>query len=137
MIFIDTNILIDVIAPNQPWRDWSIEKIELLGGEQPLVIDHIVLAELASGFSALEEVTDWLSRLGVEIRLLDDAAAFAAGQAFRRYRRSGPDRSSMLSDLLIGAHAQALDATLLTRDSAIYLSYFPELELITPEAENG
>jgi predicted nucleic acid-binding protein len=137
VIFVDSNILIDVIAPGQHWRDWSQGQIERLGNDQPLVIDHIVLAELASGFPTLSEVTDWLAQLGIEIRLLDDAAAFAAGQAFRLYRRTQQDRTSMLSDFLIGGHARALGATLLTRDRAVYERYFPELPLITPETDNG
>jgi predicted nucleic acid-binding protein len=135
VIFVDTNILIDVIAPDQPWRDWSLAKLEELGGELPLVIDQIVLAELASGFPTLEEATGWLANLGVEIRLLDEAAAFAAGQAFRLYRQSQKDRSSMLSDFLIGGHAHALGATLLTRDRAIYQRYFPDLDIISPETQ--
>jgi predicted nucleic acid-binding protein len=137
VIFVDTNILIDVIAPDQPWRDWSLDRIERLGGEQPLVIDQIVLAELASGFPTLDEANEWLARLGVEIRLLDEAAAFVAGQAFRVYRQTQKDRSSVLSDFLIGGHAQALGAALLTRDRAIYERYFPDLPLITPETDNG
>ena len=133
MIFVDTNILIDVIAPGQVWQAWSRAQIELLGGDTTLVIDQIVLAELASGFPTLEAATDWLAALGVEIRLPPEVAAFAAGQAFRRYRQAGRDRTSLLSDFLIGGHASQLGATLLTRDAAIYRTYFPDLSLITPE----
>ena len=133
MIFLDTNVLIDVMAPGQMWRDWSMERIETLGSEDALVIDQIVLAELASGFPDLTEATEWLDRLGVEIRILDEVAAFAGGLAFRRYRQAGEERSSILADFLIGAHADQLGANLLTRDPAIYQRYFPELALITPD----
>lgn len=133
MIFLDTNVLIDVIAPRQAWREWSLAQIERLGGDDVLMIDQIVLAELASGFPTLDEASRWLADMGIELRLLDDAAAFAGGLAFRRYRRAGSDRTSMLADFLIGGHAQMLGATLLTRDPTIYRRYFPDLLLITPE----
>ncbi len=137
MIFIDTNILIDVVAPEQAWRDWSLEQLQRLGAEHTLVVDQIVLAELASGFPTLEEATQWLAELGLELRLLDEEAAFVAGLSFRAYRRSSRDRASLLTDFLIGGHAQRLGAALLTRDARIYRRYFPELTLITPETENG
>lgn len=133
MIFLDTNVLIDIIAPAQPWRDWSLERIEAAGGDDVLVIDQIVLAELASGFPGLDTATAWLVTMGIEVRILDEVAAFAAGLAFRHYRRSARDRTSILADFLIGAHADQLGATLLTRDVGIYRRYFPDLTLITPE----
>jgi predicted nucleic acid-binding protein len=36
-------------------------------------------------------------------------------------------------DAKIGAHAAVLDIPLLTRDTARYESYFPNLQLIAPE----
>jgi predicted nucleic acid-binding protein len=135
MIFIDTNVLIDIVSPGQPWRDWSAAQIERLGGEQPMVVDQIVLAELASGFPTLADAGNWLADLGVELRILDEIAAFAAGTAFRRYRQAERDRTSILSDFLIGAHADELNAGLLTRDAGIYRRYFPDLPLITPETD--
>ena len=132
MIFIDSNILIDVIAPGQTWRDWSLARIKDCA-DQPLIVNQIVLAELASGFPTLEEALGWFAALGLEVRPLDDECAFAAGCAFRAYRQTGRDRASMLSDFLIGAHALQLEASLLTRDPGIYSRYFPDLTLITPE----
>ena len=41
-------------------------------------------------------------------------------------------RSSPLPDLYIGAHAEADDLTLLTRDAGRYRSYFPSVRLVTP-----
>jgi predicted nucleic acid-binding protein len=38
----------------------------------------------------------------------------------------------VLSDFLIGAHAEELNLPLLTRDPKMYRTYFPTLELITP-----
>jgi predicted nucleic acid-binding protein len=60
-------------------------------------------------------------------------AAWRGGQAYREYRKRGGDRPPLLPDFLIGGHAQALGATLLTRDPRRFRSYFPDLNLITPE----
>jgi hypothetical protein len=59
-------------------------------------------------------------------------AAFLAGKCFVRYRRSGGDRRSRLSDFYIGAHAAVAGMPLVTRDAARYRTYLPRLELITP-----
>lgn len=133
MIFIDSNILIDVVAPEQAWRDWSLGRIEQLSGTDPLIVNQIVVAEMASGFPSLDEVLAWLADLSIEVRSLDEAAAFSGGVGFRAYRRAGRDRTGLLSDFLIGGHAQQLGASLLTRDPRLYRRYFPDLTLITPE----
>jgi predicted nucleic acid-binding protein len=49
------------------------------------------------------------------------------------YRSSGGDRSSVLPDFFIGAHAAVLDVDLLTRDVGRYRTCFPTLRLITPD----
>jgi hypothetical protein len=46
----------------------------------------------------------------------------------------GGTRTSTLPDLLIGAHAAVLGLTLLTRDTARYRTYFPNLQLVVPDA---
>lgn len=137
MIFIDTNILIDIIAPAQQWRDWSFDQLDRLGREQLLTINSIVLAELASGFPTLTEATTWLGTVGIGLRTLTDEAAFHGGLAFRHYRADRTRRTSILADFLIGAHARELEASLLTRDATIYSRYFPDLPLITPETAHG
>jgi predicted nucleic acid-binding protein len=58
---------------------------------------------------------------------------FLAGKAFRRYRRAGGPRTTVLPDFFIGAHAQIAGMPLLTRDVRRYRSYFPHVTLIAPE----
>lgn len=135
MIFVDTDILIDILTPGQQWRDWSLTELDRLGRDQPLTINSIVLAELASGFPSLAESTAWLAKMGIEVRTLTDEAVFGGGLAFRRYRSESPKRTSVFADFLIGAHAAELEAALLTRDARLYRRYFPELTLLTPETQ--
>ena len=62
-------------------------------------------------------------------------ALFLAGKAYREYRRAGGSRTGVLPDFFIGAHAQVLGLPILTRDARPYRAYFPDVEVIAPEAE--
>jgi predicted nucleic acid-binding protein len=50
-----------------------------------------------------------------------------------KYRRSGGARTSPLPDFYIGAHAEAEKRTLITRDGARYRTYFPNVQIVTPD----
>ena len=46
---------------------------------------------------------------------------------------AGGSRERTLPAFLIGAHAAIADYKLLTRDAARYRTYFPELNIVSPE----
>ncbi|WP_375426840.1 type II toxin-antitoxin system VapC family toxin [uncultured Sphingomonas sp.] len=132
MIFADCNIIIDVINVDDAWSDWSREKLRALSeAGREVIINNVVVAEIASNFPSLDRLVAAMDQLDIEIIALDDEAAFAAGQAFRSYRRQHRERDAILADFLIGAHAEQLGAVLLTRDASLYARYFPNLPLIT------
>ena len=60
-------------------------------------------------------------------------AAFLAAKAFQIYRRRGGAKLSPLPDFFIGAHAEAADVPLLTRDPQRVRTYFPAAQLIAPD----
>ncbi len=134
MIFVDSNILIDIIELDPQWSDWSQEQLAAASGTGPVVISPIVVAEVAPYSGELDDFLEKIEIMGVQIEPLCSNSAFAAGAAFKSYRlqrgQSGP--KSILSDFLIGGHAQYLDATILTRDARFYRTYFPSVPLITP-----
>lgn len=132
MIFLDTNVLIDLLEEGE-WRTWSQKWIELLGADHELAINPVVFAELASRFDSSESLRRWLAAFPIAILALDEDIAFECGSAFRAFRRQYRERDAILSDFLIGGHARYLDAPLMTRDTRIYRRYFSELTLITPE----
>ena len=138
MIFVDSNVLIDIFGKDQAWRDRSAALVLSLNtaGEE-LVINPVVVAELAGNFPNVQALLQAVDRLDIEVLPLNDEIAFAAGQAFRSYRRSQKDRNGILADFLIGAHARHLSARLLTRDLTLYSRHFPDLEALTPETDNG
>jgi predicted nucleic acid-binding protein len=135
MTFLDSSVMIDVLTRDPRWNKWSATAIARAG--RNLVINHVVLAEISSRFSSAEAAREAVGELGVTILPMTDAAAFLSGRAFHEYRRRGGDRSTILADFLIAGHASALGVPLVTRDKRRLSSYFPELNLITPETDNG
>lgn len=136
MIFVDTNVLIDIFEPGE-WSGWSEAAVASGRAEAELVSSHIVLAELAAAYSAVEMLRQRLSAFGIRLLVLDDGAAFRAGRAHAIYRKAGGLHRAILANFLIGGHAVSLGARLLTRDRQRFASYFPELALITPETDHG
>ncbi|CAN5310768.1 type II toxin-antitoxin system VapC family toxin [soil metagenome] len=138
MIFIDSNIVIDVLSNDPTWKPWSETQLDAGVDRGGLVIDVIVVGELGRGFSTLAELIDTMGRMFLEIAPLDVSVSFEAGRRFLQYRRdrTAQDRPRVLPDFFIGAHALTLGIPLLTRDPRLYRRYFPELTLITPETDH-
>lgn len=134
MIFVDSNVLLDLVEPAGAWRKWSEAILSRI--DAPLVTSRIVLAEIARQFMSLEAELNFFTALEVEVLDLSDEAAFRAGMAHAAYRAAGGTREAILADFLIGGHAASLNATLLTRDRGRFAGYFPELTLITPETKH-
>jgi predicted nucleic acid-binding protein len=81
----------------------------------------------------MEDLDAMLASADIAVAEMPRSALFLAGQVFKTYsRRVGP-RTSVLPDFFIGAHAAALGAPLITRDTGRYRSYFPTIQLIAPE----
>ncbi len=60
----------------------------------------------------------------------DRDCAEIAGTYWREYRRRGGSRSRLITDFLIGAHAQVRGGRLLTRDRGFFRRYFSEIQII-------
>lgn len=131
-VLVDSNVILDVVTEDAEWLDWSADALERCAESGRLVINPIVYAEVAIGFTAIEELDDALPREYFTREGLPWEAAFLAGRAFLRYRRRGGARVHPLPDFYIGAHAAIAGYTLLTRDARRYRTYFPKLRLIAP-----
>lgn len=131
MIVIDSNVLLDVIVGGGEQAKWSRR---MLSSERDgLLVPMVVLAETARRFTSPEEQVGYVAKLGAKLVEMSPQAAFGAGRAFAEYRRRGGERAAILADFLIGGHAAALGAALMTRDRGRFAGYFPDLTLITPE----
>jgi hypothetical protein len=132
-ILVDTNVLVDLLTDDPVWADWSTDAFCACTDYARLVLDTPVYAELAVRYGSVEALEQMIEAAGLEREHVPWPAAFLAGQAFAAYRRAGGARRSPLPDFYIGAHAAVTGMPLLTRDAARYRSYFPTVELITPD----
>jgi predicted nucleic acid-binding protein len=133
VIFVDSNVLIDVLDRDPIWADWSAAQLHDAVGLTSVAVSQIVVAEVGPQFDDLDAFAAVLTEFSIRIDPLTDEAAFVAGQAFRRHRRFREGPKSILADFLIGGQAAVAGGTILTRDPAVYSTYFPDVPLICPE----
>ena len=129
---VDSCVLIDVLADDPQWAEWSITQLDALASKGPLYINPLILAETSPRFERAADLEDTLAGLPLVRDPLPWDAAFLAGQAFKVYRLAAGVKSSPMPDFYIGAHALVRGLRLLTRDARRYRSYFPKLELVAP-----
>lgn len=129
---VDSCILIDVLADDPQWADWSLTQLDDLGRQAPLVINPIILAEISPRFERADDLEAALASLPLVREALPWDAAFLAGQAFKIYRKAAGLKRSPMPDFYIGAHALVNGLQLLTRDAARYQTYFPRLGIVAP-----
>lgn len=130
---VDSNVLLDVFTEDQTWLEWSSRSLAAAAESGPLYVNPIVYAEVSVRFTRVEDLEHALPSTDFRRAPLPWAAAFLAGKAFMAYRRNRGSSSTPLPDFFIGAHAAVEDLALLTRDISRYRTYFPTVELISPE----
>ncbi|UVO53576.1 type II toxin-antitoxin system VapC family toxin [Sphingomonas sp. SUN039] len=132
MILVDSNILIDILEQDPTWFGWSSERLDHAKTSDAAAITPVVVAEVGPKFPTLEQFNTMIGKMLLTVEPLTDEAAFAAGQAFREYRRGREGPKSVIADFLIGGQAAVSGATILTRDPVIYARFFPTVPLIAP-----
>ena len=132
-IFVDSCILLDLFTDDPKWGDWSGEILEKYSQTNTLYINSIVYTEISIGFEKIEEVDSVIEQMGIKVLEIPREALFLAGKTFLRYRKNRGTKHSTLPDFFIGAHASVSSFDLITRDVTKYRTYFPKLNLITPE----
>ncbi len=133
MILVDTNVLLDLVTDDPVWAEWSQLQLRAAAATDALAINEAVFAELSVRYAVIEQVETMLARVHATLLPTPKPALFLAGKAFQRYRAAGGIRTGVLPDFFLGAHAQITDSLLLTRDLSRYRTYFPLVELISPE----
>ena len=124
---LDTNILIDILLPDETHGENSRLAVVAAHAAGPVVICDIVYAELVPAFGERALLDQALRDLNVELSPIDSEIAWEAGQRWTQYRRAGGPRTRILPDFLIGAHAALKADAFLTRDTGFYDTYFPDL----------
>jgi predicted nucleic acid-binding protein len=135
---VDTNILLDILVPNEQFYEASADALEEAAGEGSIVTSDIVYAELCIHFENQRDCDAFLESNEIRVQALTREAHFLASRAWRTYRQQGGKRARILADFLIGAHAQKQATRLLSRDRGFYRKLFPSLDLVDPSgAING
>ncbi|AVA23447.1 type II toxin-antitoxin system VapC family toxin [Rhizobium sp. LEGMi198b] len=132
MIFVDSNILLDIITDDPIWYDWSIGELDKASLVGPLYINDVVYAEISVRYQRIEDLDEMLVGTGVSIISIPRAALFLAGKVFDQYRKAGGTRTGVLPDFFIGSHATVSGLSVLTRDTKRFQTYFKSVTLISP-----
>jgi predicted nucleic acid-binding protein len=130
---VDSSVLLDVFTEDERWLEWSEAQLVQAAQRGAIVLNSVVLAEVAPRFSRIEALRDALPSMAV-IEEIPFAASFLAGHAHANYRQAGGAREAILPDFLIGAHAAVTKRPLLTRDPRRIAAYIPGAAVISPES---
>lgn len=128
---VDSSVLLDVFTEDPRWGDWSQSHLTHAAQRGAIVLNAVIIAEIAPRFSRIEALRAALPAMAA-IEEIPPAAAFLAGHAHAGYRRGGGTREAVLPDFLIGAHAAVTARPLLTRDPRRVATHIPGAKLISP-----
>jgi predicted nucleic acid-binding protein len=129
---IDTNVFLDILVPDPQFFKPSLAALEAAANAGSLVICDLVYAELCVHFPRQSECDDLLRENNIRVEALSRQASFLASRLWKTYRQKGGAKTRILTDLLVGAHAQIQASRLLTRDRGFYREMFRSLPLIDP-----
>ncbi len=152
---VDTNIILDILIPGEPFSDSSKELLDAHLSKGKLVLCEVVVAELAARFSSESELTSFLADTRMNLVHSNEKSLYLAGSRWAEYARRNaksrfscgncghvfePDcpkcrtvltrRLHVLADFLIGAHALVHADCILSRDLGVYKTYFMDLKVI-------
>ncbi len=152
---VDTNIILDVLIPDEPFGETSKNLLDRHLSKGKLIICEVVFAELATAFPSEQDLNLFLADTGMGLVPSSEKALFLAGSRWTKYARkpaknrftcakcghafeiSCPHcataltkRLHVLGDFIIGAHALVHADCILSRDLGVYKTYFNDLKVI-------
>ncbi|MBW7863486.1 MAG: type II toxin-antitoxin system VapC family toxin [Candidatus Hydrogenedens sp.] len=131
---VDTSVLIDVFRNDPRFGAVSAGALRRCVQEGRIVMCDVVCAELAAVFPSTKAFEEAAGLLGLDFLPMERDSAVLAGGMWRQYRRQGGDRTRVIADFLIAAHAQCQCDRLLTRDRGFCRKHFKKLRVIDPSA---
>ena len=134
-IFLDSCILIDAANRNSDFCDWSRQVLGKIRSsrEKAGLISPIVFSEFSAGYNSTAEVVAQIEALELTIKHPCVKSLHLAARKHILYRRKGGQKTGILSDFFIGSQAAVEKAILATRDINRFKTYFPSVELMTPD----
>lgn len=160
MIFaLDTNVLLDILYQDEKFHKDSKEILEQKSGEGFFIISPEVYAELVTSFSRKFsdnpglELDKFLDKKQISLQKHSKKLLEKAGKSWQQYNASGKVecsscghendlecgkcglelswRNHLITDFMIGAHAEEKADALITRDRGYFNNYF-NIEVIDP-----
>ena len=152
IIAIDTNIIFDILLRDPNHMEISKALLDEAVNLGRLVICEAVFAELATQFPSKHSLQNFLADTRIQLLGSEANSLWLASQAWGLYTTKRDKyfqclqcgtrstlhchcgtlisaRQHIISDFLIGGHAQTQANTLLSRDRGFYKKYFPALNL--------
>lgn len=83
---VDTNILLDILIPNQSHLEVSLKKLEDASSQGHMIIYEIVYAELGAQFKRLIDLNSFLSDTNIEVAWCNREILFHASELWQVYR---------------------------------------------------
>ena len=130
---VDSCVLLDIFNDDENWATWSSNILFELSKEHNLVINTVIFTEIAFNFDTYEQLDKTLMQLEIQTLDIPLVAAFNVSRLFKKYRKNKSNKKTPMPDFYIGAHASYLDVPLITRDTARFKTYQPNIKLISPE----
>jgi predicted nucleic acid-binding protein len=153
---VDTNIILDILIPDEPFANSSKTLLERHLSRGQLILCEVVLAELAGLFPSEKELRAFLSETGMRLVRSNEKSLYIAGTGWATYTaKGGKNRVScagcgkafkvacphcgqaftrrlhVLADFLIGAHALTHADCIISRDLGVYKTYFGDLKVVS------
>ena len=129
---VDTNVLLDLLLEDERFVEKSHAALARCAAEGALVACDVVVAELAGVFGLQGDAEGMLGEAGIAYVPTAREAALRAGRCWADYRSRGGNRTRVVADFLVAAHAEHHADRLLTRDRGFYRSYFSSLMILDP-----
>ncbi len=152
---VDTNIILDVLIPGEPFGESSKELLDRALSKGKLILSEVVVAELAARFPSRDELTSFLTDTRMNLVHSTEESLYLAGAKWVQYTKKNAKgrfscskcghvfepscpacksaltkRLHVLADFLIGAHALVQADCILSRDLGVYKAYFKNLKVV-------
>lgn len=136
-VAVDTSVLLDILVDDARFAPASEEAIRKAGASGRIIVCEIVVAEILPALKNENEVSEFLSDLGIDFEPCSYECSLLAGMTFSRYLINKGKSRRVMPDFMVAAHALTFADALLTRDRGYYRDYFKKLKIVDPSNEGA